>query len=181
MIHRLCAPFGMLLFCASACGSTTPEPAPPPGETALAPEPAVSAPGAPSAAATDPAAQSSASAAAGSSAAPSEPETKELTGRMDQNQVRDILLKNGDLFNDCYTVGAGKGEQFVGTVTVRATVGPKGNVTDAKVVKSTAKNPKVDACVVEAFKKIKFPPPKDAAASIITFPMEFKGALEQKK
>jgi TonB family protein len=169
-----------LVLCAAACGSSTPEAEAPPGGSAAPVDTAGPTPaGAPSSTPNDAASQPT-SAPAGATA-PAEPETKELTGRIDQNQVRDILLKNGELFNDCYTIGAGKGEQFVGTVTVRATVGPKGNVTEAKVVKSTAKNPKVDACVIEAFKKIKFPPPKDSAASIVTFPMEFKGALEEKK
>ena len=72
-------------------------------------------------------------------------------------------------------------EQFIAKVTVKATVGPKGNVVEAQVVKSTAKNKKVDACVIEAFKKIKFPPPKDSAASMVTFPIEFNGAAEIKK
>ncbi len=31
----------------------------------------------------------------------------------------------------------------------------------ADVIKSTANNAKVDACVRESFKKIKFPPPRD--------------------
>jgi hypothetical protein len=35
--------------------------------------------------------------------------------------------------------------------------------------------------VVEAFKKIQFPAPKDGATSVITFPMEFGGAEEIKK
>lgn len=101
-------------------------------------------------------------------------------GRLTQQEIGDILTKNAALFNDCYTIGAGKTQSFTGVVTVRATVGPSGNVTDAQVVKSTAKNPKVDTCVVQAFKNIKFPPPKDAGTSVITFPMEFNG-VEQVK
>ena len=85
-------------------------------------------------------------------------------------------MQTQDLFNDCYTLGAGKSRQFVATVTVKATVGPTGAVNAAEVVKSTAKNKKVDACVLDAFKKMKFP----AAGSTvpITFPMEFNGAEE---
>ena len=67
-----------------------------------------------------------------------------------------------------------------GTVTVKATIGPSGAVTVAQVIKSTAQNAKVDTCVVDAFKKIKFPPPKDGGTSVITFPMEFQG-VEQVK
>jgi TonB family protein len=103
-----------------------------------------------------------------------------LAGRLTQQEIGEILSKNAALFNDCYTIGAGKSQSFTGVVTVRATLGPSGSVTDAQVTKSTAKNQKVDTCVVQAFKKIKFPPPKNGGTSVITFPMEFDG-VEQVK
>jgi TonB family protein len=103
-----------------------------------------------------------------------------LAGRLTQQEIADILSKNAAYFNDCYTIGAGKGQEFRGTVTVKATLGPSGNVTDAQVIKTTAKNAKVDACVVTAFKKIKFPAPSSGGTSVITFPMEFQG-VEQVK
>ncbi len=99
-----------------------------------------------------------------------------LSGKLTQKDIQTIVFKNQDLFNDCYTIGAGKGQQFVATVTVKATIGPKGTVNEALIAKSTAKNPKVDKCVADAFKKIQFPAPKDGATSVITFPMEFNGA-----
>lgn len=99
-----------------------------------------------------------------------------LSGKLTQKDIQAIVFKNQDLFNDCYTIGAGKGQQFVATVTVKATIGPKGTVNEALIAKSTAKNPKVDKCVADAFKKIQFPAPKDGATSVITFPMEFNGA-----
>lgn len=103
-----------------------------------------------------------------------------LSGKLTQQEIAEILSRNAAYFNDCYTIGAGKGQEFRGTVTVKATIGPSGAVTVAEVIKSTAKNAKVDACVVTAFKKIKFPAPKDGGTSVITFPMEFQG-VEQVK
>lgn len=108
-------------------------------------------------------------------------DTKEpLTGgTLSQEDVRKILEKSGDLFGDCYTMGAGsKTKEFTATIRVRATLGPSGSVNAAQVVSSTAKNPKVDACVAQAFKKIKFPAPKNGGTSVITFPIQF-GGLEQ--
>ncbi|MCC6555621.1 MAG: TonB family protein [Polyangiaceae bacterium] len=99
-------------------------------------------------------------------------------GQLTQQEIRDIVMKNAELFDPCYTLGAGKSQQFVATVTVKATIGPNGTVNETEIKSSTAKNKKVDACVADAFKKIKFPPPKGAATSVITFPMEFNGAEE---
>jgi TonB family protein len=61
-------------------------------------------------------------------------------------------------------------------VTVKATIGQKGDVNAAEVIKSTSKSKPVDACVANAFKKMKFPPPRGGVTSVITFPMEFNGA-----
>ena len=99
-----------------------------------------------------------------------------LSGKLTQADIARILEKNGDVFGDCYTLGAGgKTKDFKGVVTVKATIGPSGTVNNVDVTKSTANNPKVDACVREAFKKIKFPHPHDGATSVITFPISFNG------
>ena len=104
--------------------------------------------------------------------APPEP----LSGKLTQADIGRILESNGDVFGDCYTLGAGgKTKDFKGIVTVKATIGPSGVVNQVDVTKSTANNPKVDACVREAFKKIKFPHPRDGATSVITFPISFNG------
>jgi hypothetical protein len=101
-----------------------------------------------------------------------------LTGKISKQTIWDLVSKNQDLFNDCYTIGAGKSKSFTATVTVKASVGPTGIVNATQVSKSTAKNPKVDQCVADAFKKIKFP--ATGSTVPITFPMEFNG-LEQVK
>ena len=99
-----------------------------------------------------------------------------LSGKLTQAEIARILESNGDVFGDCYTLGAGgKTKDFRGIVTVKATIGPSGVVNQVDVTQSTAKNPKVDACVREAFKKIKFPHPRDGATSVITFPISFNG------
>jgi TonB family protein len=99
-----------------------------------------------------------------------------LSGKLTQDDIRRILEQHGDVFGDCYTLGAGgKLKNFKGVVTVKATIGPKGAVNQVDVTKSTANNTKVDACVRDSFKKIKFPPPHDGATTVITFPISFNG------
>jgi TonB family protein len=106
---------------------------------------------------------------------------KPLSGSLSQDDIRNIMMKNGELFNECYTLGADKKQQLVGMVKVQATIGPSGSVTDVKVLKSTVKKPKVDTCVADAFRKIKFPAPANGATSVITFPIEFEGVEMVKK
>ena len=103
-------------------------------------------------------------------------ETRPLGGKLTQDDIRRILEQNGDVFGDCYTLGAGgKSKSFKGVVTVKATIGPKGAINQVDVTKSTANNAKVDTCVRDSFKKIKFPPPHDGATTVITFPISFNG------
>lgn len=107
-------------------------------------------------------------------------EGQALTGSLSKSEIRAIVTKHAELFDECYSIGAGKSMQFVATVTIKATIGPSGVVNETKVLGSNAKNAKVDQCVADAFKRIKFPVPKDGATSVITFPMEFQGAEQVK-
>lgn len=103
-----------------------------------------------------------------------------LSGRLSQQAINDVLSKNAALFDECYSIGAGASRDFHATVSVRATLGPSGAVSDAQVIQSDAKNAKVDSCVANAIRKIKFPVPKDAGASVVTFPIEFQGAEKRR-
>ncbi len=108
--------------------------------------------------------------------AATKPETMPLIGDMSNAEIEKALNANIKAFDSCYTLGADKQGKLEGTVTIKATVGPLGNVKEAKVVKSTMKNPKVDECVATAFKKVTFPHPKGGVA-IITYPMTFGGEM----
>ena len=167
------------LGCSSAPPPSADPPPPPPSDT-----PGGQAPPAPSeVAAAEAAAPKEPDAAAKPSESAPAPaaavnEQKALGGALTQNEIREVVEKHGEYFNDCYTLGAGKSKQFIAKVTLKVTLGPSGSVSQALIANSTAKNPKVDQCVVDAFKKLKFPPPKSGATSVFTFPMEFKGAVE---
>lgn len=159
----------MLAFVSLGCGA--PAAKSPPPAAAVAPEPEV-APG-PGGGAADMVAAEGGGAKPQSAVVDS---NLDLSGKLSQDDIRRILEKNAELFGDCYTLGAGSAsKELRGTVTVKATLGPSGVVKVVEVIKSTMKNKKVDTCVADAFKKIKFPQPADAATSVITFPIKFDG------
>ena len=101
-----------------------------------------------------------------------------LVSTLTQSDVLAQVNKSADLFNKCYSLGAGASKTWRAKVTIKATVGPTGNVSSADVMKSTAKNARVDACVIAAFKKLSFPRPKDSGTATFTFPLSFDG-MEQ--
>jgi TonB family protein len=101
-----------------------------------------------------------------------------ISGKLSNEQIQGAVNANIKAFDTCYTLGADKATgKLEGTVTLKATVGPHGDVNDAEVTKSTTKNAKVDACVLDAFKKIKFPKPEGGGTTIITYPMTFGGEM----
>lgn len=101
-----------------------------------------------------------------------------ITTAITQDDVLALVQKNAESFNRCYTLGAGASKSYRAKVAVKATVGPTGAVNGVEVTSSTSKNPKVDACVVDAFKKLTFLRPKNSGTTTFTFPLSFDG-LEQ--
>ncbi len=98
-----------------------------------------------------------------------------LNTKITRDDILALVQKSSDLFNRCYTLGAGGAKSFRAKVTIKATVSPVGAVNAVEVLSSTAKNPKVDACVGDAFKKLTFNRPKGSGATVFTFPMSFDG------
>jgi TonB family protein len=101
-----------------------------------------------------------------------------LTTNITQDAVLALVQKNADAFYRCYTLGAGASKSYRAKVSVKATVGPTGVVNAVEVTTSTSKNPRVDACVVEAFKKLSFARAAGSGTTTFTFPLSFDG-LEQ--
>ena len=96
-----------------------------------------------------------------------------------QEEVLALVQKNADAFYRCYTVGAGGAKKgYKAKVKVKATVSPAGVVNAVEVLSSTTKSAKVDACVVDNFKKLTFTRPKGSGATVFTFPLSFDG-MEQ--
>jgi TonB family protein len=185
MVRRiaLVSPLVLVLGCGAPAAPAEAPPQSPAASAAPAAEPAV-APAPSAAAASSPppgetksvgrATAQDAGKAPSSGAATDAPIMTGLT----PEQIFDGVQKSSNLFNGCYSLGAGKSKDFRATVKVKATVGPTGAVNAAEVLTSNAKNAKVDACVLEAFKKIKFPPPKGGGTAVITFPMNFDGSQQ---
>ena len=93
-----------------------------------------------------------------------------------QGEILALVQKNADAFYRCYSVGAGGVKKgYTAKVKVKATVSPLGTVNAVEVLSSTTKSAKVDACVVDTFKKLTFVRPKGSGATVFTFPLSFDG------
>ncbi|WP_438023820.1 TonB family protein [Sorangium sp. So ce233] len=142
--------------------------APPPGSQV----PGATAPAAPAATAPP---RPSAASGGGSVKPGAAVATGTLGGSISEAQVREVVEKHGELFDECYKIGVKTSPKFMGKVTVKATIGPSGKVNRADVLKSTTKSQQVDRCVADAFEKMQFPRPEGGVTTVITFPIEFSG------
>jgi outer membrane biosynthesis protein TonB len=165
------------------CGAAPPpevapaqaEPAP---STVASPPPPVSAaaqPNLPANADTAPAVKAAAAPAGGVQTASATTDAPLATG-ITQKDVLDQVQKHAELFDRCVTIGAAGSKGFRAKVTLKATIGPSGTVNAAEVASSTAKNPAVDACVLDAFKKLTFPRGKGSGATMLMCPLSFDAA-----
>jgi TonB family protein len=102
------------------------------------------------------------------------PSDAPIAAGLSQDEIAKTVEAQGKVFDPCYKILGKKSAK----VKVKATVGPAGQVNAIELVLSNSKNAKMDACVIEAFKKIKFPSPHGNSTATITFPMDF-GGLEQ--
>jgi TonB family protein len=150
------------------CGGGTPAPEAPPDPGSTPPEGAQ-----PAAAAPKPGEPGPAAAATAAPAASPATTQAPLLGKLTDTEIQATLSKNVELFDPCYPEAMKKKKATV-KVTVTATIGPKGDANDVKVSKSS-KDAKIDACVAEAFKKIKFPPSQEGSARVNPLTIELGG------
>jgi hypothetical protein len=179
--HASLALAATLLGCS---GGTTPPAAPPTDVPAVATAEAVGASVAKPAGKDDKPADAAKPMAAASPPPPPAPAKASVSdapilGNITQADILAAVNKHGDTFNRCYSIGAGSSKTYTAKITVKATVGPTGVVNTVEVVASTAKNPKVDACVVDAFKTIAFNRAPGSGATVFTFPLSFDGEQTQ--
>lgn len=97
-----------------------------------------------------------------------------IVSKITQDDIVALVNKNGDAFYRCQSIGAGASKSWRAIVTIKATVSPLGAVSAIELVTSTSKNPRVDSCVLDAFKKLTFARPANSGATVFTFPMEFQ-------
>src|SRR5262249_40675202 len=59
-------------------------------------------------------------------------------GYLSQDDIAKIVDKSGDIFSECYTLGAGaKNKSYTATVKVKATLGPSGTANSVEVLQSS--------------------------------------------
>jgi len=103
----------------------------------------------------------------------------EFKSPYEQNQVRNTIVKNNPIIQDCYLKHLEKKEAISsGKVQVDWQIAPSGDALSPQVVISTLNDKELDDCILEKVKSFKFPPPPSDKPIYTTFTYVFRKAGE---
>ncbi len=94
-------------------------------------------------------------------------------GALQRQQVADTVHKGLTGFKFCYERELRVKPGLEGKVVVQFTIAASGAVKEANVASSTANDAKLESCLVERMKKLRFPPPKGGDITV-NYPFIFK-------
>lgn len=97
----------------------------------------------------------------------------------EQNQVRNTIVKNNSIIQECYLKHLEKENAVTsGRVQVDWQIAPSGDTLSPQVVTSTLDDKDMDECIVEKVRTFKFPPPPTDKPVYTTFTYVFRKAGE---
>jgi TonB family protein len=97
----------------------------------------------------------------------------------EQNQVRNTIVKNNSIVQECYIKHLEKENAVTsGRVQVDWQISPSGDTLSPQVVTSTLDDKDMDDCIVEKVKTFRFPPPPSDKPVYTTFTYVFRKAGE---
>jgi outer membrane biosynthesis protein TonB len=87
-------------------------------------------------------------------------------------QVRAVVMASQGAFQSCYEIALARDPDAKGGITIGFQIWTDGRVARADVTSSSLGNPHVERCMVEAFKKLRFPVAQKQTGAM--FPFVFK-------
>ena len=94
-----------------------------------------------------------------------------LAAALDAQSVEKIIRKNSAILRYCYERELQKKPDLRGKIVVKFSIEQDGKVRSAKVESSTLQDATVEACIVDRFKKMKFPASDEEA--VVRYPIMF--------
>ena len=100
---------------------------------------------------------------------------KKVVGKLSDGQIRATFARAAADFRACYRqrLEARSRKELAGQVLLSLDITPAGSVSAIDVVDNTTLDKRLEACVVERVKTLRFPEPKYGGPVNVTFPLEF--------
>ena len=97
----------------------------------------------------------------------------EAEGALDKGEIQRVLDENRSRFRQCYETELLKKPDLAGKVVLRFTIGADGAIDEVSVSDNGTGNAPLSACLVEAAKRMEFPPPEGGGDVEVTYPFIF--------
>ncbi|MBR4532024.1 TonB family protein [bacterium] len=97
-----------------------------------------------------------------------------IMGALNRCTIDSYVRKSVGKIGQCYENGLAKDKKLAGGVVINFIISASGDVSSAKVQRTTMGNAEVENCVAGVIKKIKFPAPRGGGIVIVNYPFVFK-------
>jgi TonB family protein len=104
------------------------------------------------------------------------PGQAQVRGSLDKEIIRRVVRRHINEVRFCYELEARKNPPLAGRVSVQFTISPEGKVDRSALQSSTLGDPRVENCVVTAFRRWEFPKPAGGVV-VVTYPFNFGPGL----
>jgi TonB family protein len=106
------------------------------------------------------------------------PGVASVRGSLDKEIIRRIVRRNINQVRFCYQEALTRHPSLEGRLVTQFTIAPTGRVLAAMIESSTLKELSVEACVVNAVKRLEFPAPEGGGLVMVSYPFTFSPAGE---
>ena len=94
------------------------------------------------------------------------------TGHLAREKIEAVVRKNHGVFRECFEKTHGRNRRLKGQVVVRFIIDRDGRVSLSELEKSTLADEEATSCIVDGFRKLRFPRP-DGGVVTVVYPMKF--------
>lgn len=100
----------------------------------------------------------------------------EVRGSLPPEVIQRVIRRHLSTLRGCYERQLIQNPSLSGRVSIRFVIGADGRVASASVSSSSANNPTMENCLVQATQQMRFPPPEGGGVVIVTYPFVFASA-----
>lgn len=97
----------------------------------------------------------------------------EVKGAINKRIIQKIVRNHVPELTACFEAELVKKKDLSGKIKIKWVISPEGDVATALVKESTMKNKKVETCMINSIKKLRFPKPKDGLVHV-DYPFVFE-------
>ena len=96
-----------------------------------------------------------------------------VRGSLDKEIIRRVVRRHGNEVRYCYEQELARHPALSGRIAVQFVIAANGEVTSSSLQSSTMNNPRVESCVVQAFRRWNFPYPSGGGVVLVSYPFNF--------